>query len=77
MRSSLPEGIDRPDHKLIVLLAGVHALTAQQIANLRLDHLDLIGNRLFVNGRPRPLDALTREHLVTWLDFRRTMAEHC
>lgn len=69
-RQSLLDQIDRPDHRLIVLLAGVHALSTSQISNLRLDHLDLAGKRFFINGRPRPLDEFTREHLVAWLSVR-------
>jgi len=66
LRSTLLDQMDRHDYRLILLLAGVHALTRQQIANLRLDELDLTGNRFHVGGRPRPLDRLTREHLLEW-----------
>lgn len=69
-RGSLLDQIARLDHRLIVLLAGVHALSGPRIANLRLDHLDLPGKRFFIDERPRPLDELTREHLMAWLNFR-------
>jgi hypothetical protein len=71
VRASLLDGIDRPDRRLIMLLAGVHALSKKQIAGLRLDQVDLAGNRLLVHGQPRSLDALTRAHLISWLEFRR------
>ena len=76
VRSSLLEAIHRPDHRLIALLAGVHALSCKQIAELRVDDVDLSGDRFFVDGRPRPLDALTREHFVAWLEHRRAMWPH-
>lgn len=71
IRQLLLRHVERPDHRLIVLLAGVHALSRRQIADLLLEHLDLAANRFVMNGRPRPLDALTREHLDAWLTFRR------
>jgi integrase len=71
VRACLLERVDGPDRRLIVLLVGVHALTRGQIARLRLYQVDLAGNRLIVDGRPRVLDALTREHLVAWLEHRR------
>lgn len=76
VRSSLLGLIHRSDHRLIALLAGVHALSCKQMADLRVDDVDLSGDRFFVNGRPRPLDALTREQLVAWLDFRRATWPH-
>lgn len=76
VRSSLLELIRQPDHRLIVLLAGVHALSCKQIVSLRVDDVDLAGNRFFVNAHPRPLDAVTRDHLVAWLDFRRATWPH-
>jgi hypothetical protein len=71
VRASLLDEVTRPDWRLIVLLAGVHALSKKQIADLRLDHVDLPGSHLTVHGRPRSLDALTRESLISWLEFRR------
>jgi Site-specific recombinase XerC len=71
LKRGLLAQLDRPDRRLIVLLAGIHALSKAQIAGLRLEHLDLDRNRFFVKDQPRPLDPLTREHLDIWLAFRR------
>ena len=76
MRSSLLDRVDRPDHRLILLLAGVHALSVSQIADLCLDDLDLPGNRFRVGGKLRALDELTRRYLEAWLDFRQTRWPH-
>lgn len=63
--------LERADHRLIVVLAGIHALSNGQIIALRLEDLDLRNNRLLVKGNPRPLDALTCKQLDAWLTFRR------
>lgn len=76
VRSSLLDQVDRPDHKLILLLAGVHALSVSQIADLCLEDIDLPRARFYVSGKPRALDGLTRDHFKAWLDLRRTRWPH-
>jgi hypothetical protein len=70
-RAGLLGRLDRPDQELIVLLAGVHALRPHQIRVLALDAVDLGAGILRVAGRPRRLDALTRQALASWLELRR------
>ena len=70
-RSALLTGLDRTDHRLVVLLlAAVHALPRADIAKLRLDDVDLHQRTLHVRGRRRPIDTLTYDHLVAWLHQR-------
>jgi hypothetical protein len=70
-RAVLLGRLDRPDQRLIVLLAGVHALRPHQIRVLTLDAVDLAAGTLRVAGRARRLDALTRQALGGWLELRR------
>jgi hypothetical protein len=70
-RAGLLGRLDRPDQRLIVLLAGVHALRPHQIRLLALDDVDLAASTLRMAGRPRRLDALTRQALGGWLELRR------
>ncbi|MGJ6970195.1 hypothetical protein ACSDR0_50970, partial [Streptosporangium sp. G11] len=42
------------------------------IRDLRLDDIDLGNHRLTIGGHPRPLDELTRQALLAWLDYRRS-----
>jgi integrase len=70
-RASLLDQLHRRDARLIVLLAGVHALRPHQIRALALDDVDLGAGSLLVGGRPRRLDALTLEELRAWLEHRR------
>jgi hypothetical protein len=70
-RASLLERLDRPDARLVLLLAGVHALRPHQIRVLALDDVDLAAGILLVVGRPRRLDTLTGEELRAWLEHRR------
>jgi integrase len=71
VRAGLLGRLQRPDERLIVLLAGVHALRSAQICTLGLDAVDLAGGTLLVDGRPRRLDSLTRGQLRAWLGLRR------
>jgi integrase len=71
VRAGLLARLQRPDQRLIVLLAGVHALRSAQICALGLDAVDLAGGTLLVDGRPRRLDILTRGQLRAWLRLRR------
>lgn len=68
--SRLLEMVTRPEHRLIVLFAGVHALTRHQIRHLMLEDVDLGRQTLLVDGRRRPLDSLTTETLGEWLALR-------
>jgi hypothetical protein len=70
-RAALLGQLHRPDARLIVLLAGVHALRPYQIRVLALDDVDPAVGTLRVGGQPRRLDALTLEALRAWLELRR------
>jgi len=70
-RSTLLSRATRADHALVILLAGVHALTRADIVGLTLDDVDLEAATITVRGRRRPLDRLVREHVVSWLEMRR------
>ncbi len=70
-RAGLLERLHRPDARLIVLLAGVHALRPHQIRVLTLDQVDLAAGTLLVGSRSRRVDALTLEELRAWLELRR------
>jgi len=70
-RAGLLDQLHRPDQRLIVLLAGVHALRPHQIRVLALDDVDLTAGRLLAGGRRRRLDALTLAELRAWLELRR------
>jgi site-specific recombinase XerC len=70
VRASLLARLDRPDRRLVVLLAGVHALRSAQICALGLDAVDLTAGTLVVDGRPRRLDTLTLGQARAWLQLR-------
>ncbi|MDT2006376.1 site-specific integrase [Rhodococcus opacus] len=57
---------------VILLLAGVHALTRTDITGLRIDDVDLARGSLRIHGRRIILDALTRQRVCRWLEHRRT-----
>ncbi|MFV5999025.1 hypothetical protein ACNPQM_43780 [Streptomyces sp. NPDC056231] len=74
----IPEQVDRsvaaattPATRLILALAAVHAARVAQIATLMLDDVDLGNRRLTIAGRVRPLDDLTLQLLLDWLEHRR------
>lgn len=69
-RARLLSGLDQPAERLIVLLAGVHALRPSQICALTLDAVGPGATTLLTGGRARPLDQLTMQHLRAWLDAR-------
>lgn len=71
-RAGLLGRLDDPGERLIVLLAGVHALRPADICALALDDVDLAAGTLLASGRTRPLDRLTAENLRGWLQARRT-----
>jgi hypothetical protein len=70
-RAGLLGQLQRPDQRLIVLLAGVHALQPHQIRVLALDDVDLAAGTLRTDGHARRLDALTLQTLHDWLQLRR------
>jgi hypothetical protein len=70
-RAGLLNELDRPDGRLVVLLAGVHALRPHQIRVLTLADVDAAAGTLLAAGRPRRLDGLTLEALRAWLELRR------
>jgi integrase len=69
-RSRLLGRLHDPAERLIVLLAGVHALRPSDICALTLDDADPAAGALLVSGRARPLDRLTAGHLRAWLHAR-------
>ena len=70
-RAGLLDELHRPDGRLVVLLAGVHALRPHQIRVLTLADVDVAAGTLLAAGRPRRLDGLTLEALRAWLELRR------
>lgn len=58
-RLSLLDRAERPDERLMLLLAGVHALKNKQIRDLTVDDADLNAGNLRVGCRIRRLDRLT------------------
>lgn len=70
-RAGLLGQLGRPDARLIMLLAGVHALRPHQIRVLALDDVDLPAGTLRTSSRSRCLDALTLTELHAWLELRR------
>jgi hypothetical protein len=70
LRARLLGSLAEPGQRLIVLLAGVHALRPSQICALTLDAADPAASALLISGRARPLDRLTAGHLRAWLQAR-------
>ena len=70
LRASLLGHLHDPGERLIVLLAGVHALRPADICALMLYDADPAAGILLVGGRARPLDRLTAGHLRAWLQTR-------
>ncbi len=69
-RARLLSHLHEPAQRLIVLLAGVHALRPSDIRALTLDNAGPAAGTLRLGGRIRPLDRLTTEHLRAWLQAR-------
>ncbi|MGI5185435.1 integrase [Dactylosporangium sp. CA-152071] len=61
-----------PAYRVAVVLATVHAARSKDILTLRLDDVDIGNRRLVLAGRVRPLDNLTRDTILEWLEQRRT-----
>jgi integrase len=70
LRAGLLGRLHNPAERLIVLLAGVHALRPSDICALTLDDADPAVGMLLADGRARPLDRLTAGHLRAWLQAR-------
>jgi integrase len=62
----------RPADPLIIALAAIHAARPAAIRALQLHDIDLGNRRLTIAGHTRPLDELTRQAILGWLDYRRT-----
>jgi site-specific recombinase XerC len=61
-----------PADRLVLALAAIHAARPKAIRELRLDDVDL-GNRwITIAGKARPLDDLTRDMVIDWLEYRRS-----
>jgi integrase len=71
-RADLLCAATRADHRLLLLLAGVHALSRAEVTALRIDDVDLAARRLHIRGRWVTLDEATYQHLRAWTDQRRT-----
>ena len=71
-RADLLAGSTRADHRLLLLLAGVHALSRAEITGLRIDDVDPPARRLRVRGRWVTLEEATHQQLRAWTDQRRT-----
>ncbi|MGP4103825.1 hypothetical protein [Nonomuraea sp. KM90] len=61
-----------PVARLVLVLAAVHAARKAAIIALRLADVDLGNRRLTIAGRTRPIDELTHQCLLNWLDRRRS-----
>ena len=70
LRARLLGRLRDPAERLIVLLAGVHALRPADICALTLEDADPAVGTLVAGGRARPLDRLTAGHLRAWLQAR-------
>jgi integrase len=57
--------------RLFLALAAVHAARPRQIRALHLDNVALPARRITIAGHERPLDDLTYQALVAWLEHRR------
>ncbi|MFC4507214.1 MULTISPECIES: hypothetical protein [Streptomyces] len=63
--------VAKPADRLVLALAVVHAARSGAIRRLQLDDLDIGNRKLVIDGRVRPLDALTLHVAREWLDHRR------
>lgn len=59
-----------PHARLFVVLAAVHAARHGEIRKMSLDDVELGNRRLTIAGRIRPLDDLTYQVVLDWLDYR-------
>lgn len=68
------EQFERPDHRIILALVAIHALTIEEIIDLRLDQINRTSGRATI-VRPHTrhtvwFDQLTAELLHSWLAYR-------
>ena len=70
-RATLLATLPRPDHRVVVLLAGVHAMTRADMIGLCLDDIDLDAATMHIRGTTRPLDLLVIATINAWLTQRR------
>ncbi len=61
----------KPEARLFVALAAVHAARAGAVRAMQLNDVDLPNRRLTIVEHTRPLDELTHRALIQWLDYRR------
>lgn len=71
-RRALLADTARADHRVVLLLAGVHAMSRADITAVRIEQVDLSTRTLSVRGRRIDLDELTYQHVRGWLNERRT-----
>jgi integrase len=64
------EAAATPAARLVLVLAAMHAARFKAIRQVRLDDVDFGNRRITIGGRARPLDDLTRQVLLEWLDHR-------
>jgi integrase len=69
-RFSLLADLERADHRLLVLLAGVHAMTRADILGTQLDDVNLDAATIVVRGTTRPISPIVGEHAAAWLGAR-------
>jgi hypothetical protein len=65
-----------PQARVCVVLAAVHAARPGAIRALQLDDVDLVGRRLRLAGKDRPIGELTRKVLREWLEYRHRRWPH-
>lgn len=65
-----------PVARLVLVLAAVHAARKAAIITAQLEDVDLGNRRITLAGRTRPIDELTHQILLEWLDHRRTRWPH-
>lgn len=61
-----------PALRVMLALAAVHALNAQEIRTLKLDDIDLPGKRITLRAASRPLDPYTFDALAHYINMRRS-----
>ncbi|MCW2942393.1 MAG: hypothetical protein JWN00_5378 [Actinomycetia bacterium] len=59
-----------PLARLVLALAAIHAARTAPIREMQLDDVDLGNRRLAIAGRTRPLDDLTHQVILRWLEYR-------
>jgi integrase len=71
-RISVPTWLSRtPQARLWVALAAIHAARHSHIRAIQLDDVDVGNRRITIAGRQRPLDDLTHQLVLEYLEHRR------